>query len=172
MRNRRPMRGPWWSWWGILSPLVPLMLLALVVALFLTQSGATLAHSAFQSPQSPVQTPAASAVPPEVEPGPSEETPLVPPAESPAAPPPEQPGETPAPAMEPGATPVEGIPEVVSTETPAGEEEAPSRFRGLSLAVLIDAAVVALSSLWLCCGGLAVVIFVLLVVASFVLRVT
>jgi hypothetical protein len=40
------------------------------------------------------------------------------------------------------------------------------------LAVLIDALVVGLSSLWLCCGGLALVIFFLLVVASFLLRVT
>lgn len=102
----------------------------------------------------------------------------MPPAESPVAPPPEEPGETPAPPVEPEATPVEGVPEGAATiegaptVTPGvGKEEAPSP-GGRSLAVLIDALVVALASLWLCCGGLVLVVFVLLVIASFVLRVT
>jgi hypothetical protein len=38
--------------------------------------------------------------------------------------------------------------------------------------VLIDTCVVGLSSVWLCCGGLALVVFVLLMIASLVLRVT
>jgi hypothetical protein len=42
----------------------------------------------------------------------------------------------------------------------------------MSSAVLIDTCVVGLSTVWLCCGGLALVIFILLVIASFLLRVT
>ena len=42
----------------------------------------------------------------------------------------------------------------------------------MSWAVLIDTCVVGLSSVWLCCGSLALVVFGLLVIASFVLRAT
>jgi len=80
--------------------------------------------------------------------------------------------------VEPEATPIEGIPEATATVEAAptvtpgvGEEEPPSP-GGRSLAVLIDSLVVALASLWLCCGGLVLIVFVLLVIASFVLRVT
>ena len=161
--------------------LAPLIVFALASAILLAQTSATRAYPLFQSP---VQTPRPTTAPPQAPTqgpaGPPEESPVVPPAESPVVTPmespgvlpPEESGETPAPTLEPGATPVEEVPEVVATVTPAGGEEGSSPFRGLSLAVLIDTAVLALSSLWLCCGGLALVIFVLLVIASFVLRVT
>ena len=161
--------------------LAPLFAFAVLTAILLVQTSSTLAYPLFQSP---VQTPRPTTAPPQVPTqGPAEppqESPAVPPAESPVVTPMESPGalppvapeESPMPTLEPGATPGEGVPEVVATATPAGDEEGSSRFGGLSLSVLIDAAVVALSSLWLCCGGLALVIFVLLVIASFVLRVT
>jgi hypothetical protein len=60
---------------------------------------------------------------------------------------------------------------VGTIEAPSGEEGTAAVSEN-SLAVLIDAVVVGLSTLWLCCGGLALVVFFLLVVASFVLRVT
>jgi hypothetical protein len=156
--------------------LAPMLIIAVVSAVLLAQTSSTLAYPLFQSP---VQTPRPTTAPPQAPTqGPAEppqESPAVPPAESPVVAPMESPGalppvapeESPMPTLEPAATP-----EVVATTTPSGGEEGSSRFRGLSLSVLIDAAVVALSSLWLCCGGLALVIFVLLVIASFVLRVT
>jgi hypothetical protein len=161
--------------------LAPMLIIAVVSAVLLAQTSSTLAYPLFQSP---VQTPRPTTAPPQAPTqGPAEppqESPAVPPAESPVVAPMESPGalppvapeESPMPTLEPAATPEEEVPEVVATATPSGGEEGSSRFRGLSLSVLIDAAVVALSSLWLCCGGLALVIFVLLVIASFVLRVT
>jgi hypothetical protein len=44
--------------------------------------------------------------------------------------------------------------------------------RGLSVATLVDTCVVGLSSVWLCCGGLVLTAFVLLMIASLLLRVT
>jgi len=61
--------------------------------------------------------------------------------------------------------------EAATPDVPAGEEDA-SPVEGMSWAVLIDTCVVGLSSVWLCCGGLALVVFGLLVIASFVLRAT
>jgi hypothetical protein len=188
VKDPRRWRSPWRCAPRAVSSLVPLVVFSLVAAVFITQSGATLADSSFQSPQSPVQTPAPEAPPMETAPGPSEELPVVPPAESPVVPPSETPGvsggETPGvpPVVEPGETPgvttgplltpSAGPPGEVGTAEPPGGEEAAAPVSANSLAVLIDALVVGLSSLWLCCGGLALVIFFLLVVASFVLRVT
>jgi hypothetical protein len=164
---------------GTVSSLVPLVVFSLLAAVFMTQSGATLAHSSFQSPQSPVQTPAPEAPPTEAAPGPPEELPVVPPGESPVVPaeelpgvpPGEEPGVVITPPAEPGATPGEEAPP--GAPTPASsEEEGSSPIGELSSAVLIDTCVVGLSSLWLCCGGLALVVFVLLMIASLVLRVT
>jgi len=76
-------------------------------------------------------------------------------------------GEETTPSTAPEETAIEG-PE---TETPP-DEEASSPAGGVSSAVLIDTCVVGLSTVWLCCGGLALVVFLLLVIASFLLRVT
>lgn len=200
VRNLRRRRGPWQVGSGTISSLVPLLIFSLMAAAFMTQSDAILAHSFFQSPVSPVQTPRPAATPTEVEPGPPDESPVVPPAESPVVPPgetpavpptespvvppgetpvvpPEEspevlPGETPGATTGPRVTPSAGGPEEVATAEPPSGEEGPAPASEDSLAVLIDALVVGLSSLWLCCGGLALVIFFLLVVASFLLRVT
>jgi cytoskeletal protein RodZ len=169
--------------------LAPLIVLALVAAIFMTESSVTLAYPFFQSP---VQTPRPTTPP--VQPAtqvpqqppqespmvPPAESPVVPPAESPVAPTPEspfvppveEPGQEGTPSVEPEATPREGTPAAVATPTAAEEEEGSAPGRGVSWAVLIDTLVVGLSGLWLCCGGLALVIFVLLIIASFVLRVT
>jgi hypothetical protein len=154
--------------------LFPLIALSLLVAVLLTQSSVTLAYPSFQSPvEPPTVTPV---VPPA-------ETPAVPPAETPAAPPAETPaippGETPAPPpggeeTPPGGaevTPTDGEPPEVPTATAEGEDDA-SLVRGMSPAVLIDTCVVGLSSVWMCCGGFALVVFLLLVLASFLLRVS
>jgi hypothetical protein len=179
------MHGTWWGGSGAVSSLVPLVIFSLIAAAFMTQSDATLAHSFFQSPVSPVQTRGPAATPTEVvEPGPPAESPVVPPGESPVVPPSElpvvppeespgvRPDGTPGATTEPRLTPSAGGPE----EVPAGEstsgEEGPALASEDSLAVLIDALVVGLSTVWLCCGGLALLIFFLLVVASFLLRVT
>lgn len=179
MRNLRRMRGPWRGVSRTFSSLVPIAILSLLAAVFMTQSGATFAYSSFQSPQSPVQTPPPAAAPTEAAPGPPEESPVVPPGESPVVPaeespgvpPGEEPGEVATPPAEPGATPGEEAPPGAPTPA-ASEEEGSSPIGGVSWAVLIDTCVVGLSSVWLCCGGLALVVFVLLMIASLVLRVT
>ena len=181
MRNLRRKHGAWRGGWGALSSLVPLVVFSLLAAAFMTQSDATLAHSFFQSPLSPPEVPASAATPTEVEPGPPEElpvlpppeAPVVPPVESPGAPPAEEPEAAPGATAEPQLTPSTDAPEeeVVTAKPPPGEEGAAPVSED-SLAVLVDALVVGLSTLWLCCGGLALVIFFLLVVASFLLRVT
>jgi hypothetical protein len=180
VRNLRRMSGPLRGGSGAVSSLVPLVVFSLLAAVFITQSGATLADSSFQSPQSPVQTPAPEAPPTEAAPGPPEELPVVPPGESPVVPaeespgvpPGEEPGEVTPPSAEPGASPGEEVLPGAPTPTLAAEEEGSSPVGGVSWAVLIDTCVVGLSSLWLCCGGLALVVFVLLMIASLVLRVT
>jgi hypothetical protein len=155
--------------------LAPLLAVSLLAALLLTQSAVTLAYPSFQSPvQEPTQTPAVAPTKPPVEP--SGETPVVPPGETPVAPP----GETPVlppggeatPSVGPEATPGEEAPPQAPTPEGAAEEEGSSLFRGLSPAVLIDTCVVGLSSVWLCCGGFALVVFLLLIIASFLLRVS
>jgi hypothetical protein len=163
--------------------LAPLIALSLLAALLLTQSAVTLAYPSFQSPvQEPTQTPAV--VPTEPPVGPPEETPIVPPGETPVVPPGEipvvPPGETPVippggeatPSARPEVTPGEEASPQVPTPTGAAGEEGSSLLRGVSPAVLIDTCVVGLSSVWLCCGGFALVVFVLLVVATFLLRVS
>jgi len=146
--------------------LVPLIVLSVLAAVLITQSSVTLAYPAFQSP---LESPAPTHTPAEVEPGPSMESPVAPPAETPA--------EVPAPPVVPEASPSEETPaqegppdEEAIAEPPSGDEGSFS-VRGLSLAVLIDTCVVGLSSVWLCLGALALVAFVLLVIASFLLRV-
>jgi len=169
----RRLGGLWTRKWGIGSSLVPLIVFSLLTATLVTQSSVILAYPLFQSP---VQIPTATVPPPQpptqAPSGPPEESPVAPPPESPVPSPSEEPGESPTAIVEPGTTPTEGLPEAVGTATPAAEEGGPPSVGGPSLAVLIDALVVALSSVWLCCGGIVLVIFVLLVVASFVLRVT
>ncbi|MGB3905925.1 MAG: hypothetical protein WBB22_13485 [Anaerolineae bacterium] len=166
------------------SSLVPLIVLSLMAALVLTRVGVTMAYPAFQSPISPIspiETPVAApteappaespAIPPtEPEVPPTE--PEVPPTE-PEVPPMEVPGEvaTPVtPVTEPEPSPTGGEPTPEATQTPDTVEEGSFSIRGLSWAVLIDTCVVGLSSLWLCCGGMVLVLFILGVVASFVLR--
>ncbi|TKJ28952.1 MAG: hypothetical protein CEE40_10130 [Chloroflexi bacterium B3_Chlor] len=152
------------------SSLVPLIALSLLVALALTRVGVTMAYPAFQSPISPIETPVVA--PTEVPPAPPSESPEVPPTE-PEVPPTAVPGEvgTPvAPVTEPEPSPAGEEPTREATQTPDTVEERSSSIRGLSWAVLIDTCVVGLSSLWLCCGGIALVLFILGVVASFVLR--
>ena len=159
------------------SSFFPLIAISLFAAVLLTQNSVTLAYPLFQSP---VQSPAPTTTPPEVEPGPPAESPVVPPSETPIVPPGEtpgaspavEPGETPGAPAEPRLTPSVAAPGEVSTAEPPTGEEGAAPVSEDSLAVLIDALVVGLSSLWLCCGGLALLIFFLLVVASFLLRVT
>lgn len=159
------------------SSLVPLIALSLLVALALTRVGVTMAYPAFQSPISPIETPVVA--PTEVPPAPPPESPEVPPTEpevpptEPEVPPTAVPGEvgTPvAPVTEPEPSPAGEEPTREATQTPDTVEERSASIRGLSWAVLIDTCVVGLSSLWLCCGGIALVVFILGVVASFVLR--
>jgi hypothetical protein len=151
--------------------LVPLVILSVLAAVLVTQSSATLAYSYFQSPESPVSTP----MPPAG--APTQEVPQ-PPGESPVAPPGETPGEVPAPPVVPeaspseGAPPEEGLPAGEGMEEPPTGDEAPPSAEGRSLSVLIDTFVVGLSSLWLCCGGVLLVVFVLVMIAAFLLRVT
>jgi outer membrane biosynthesis protein TonB len=168
--------------------LFPLIALSLLVALLLTQNSVTLAYPAFQSPvESPIQPPppteTPAVAPTEAPAQPPGETPAVPPAETPAVPPAETPavapGETPVPPPSgeetptdaPEATPGEEAPSQEATPTTEGGEGS-SPTRGLSPAVLIDTCVVGLSSVWMCCGGFALVVFLLLVLAAFLLRVS
>lgn len=130
----------------------------------LTQSSATLAYPSFQSPESPVESPAAT-------PAPSEVPPEQPPQESPVAPPPEVPVEVETPLAAPQATDEVQTP-IAVTPVPTVEGEEASSTGGVSWAVVIDTLVVGLSSVWLCCGGLALVLFVLGVIATFLLRAT
>lgn len=167
---------------GAISPLVPLVVLAVAAALVLTGGGVTMAYPAFQSPvdtptatqtaepsQPPTQTPVA---PPEQ----PTESPPVPPTESPPVPPTEVPGEMETPTGAPQPSPSEMAPEPTLEATPeptegtGGSEEGSPATRGASWAVLIDTFVVGLSSLWLCCGAIVLVLFVLGVIASFLLR--
>ena len=157
------------------SSLISLAALSVLTVFMLTQGSATLAYPSFQSPESPVQSPAAT-------PAPSEVPPEQPPQESPVAPSPEVPGEVGTPAATPQATLEQtpaATPQATLEQTPIavtavptveGEEASPTG--GVSWAVLIDTLVVGLSSVWLCCGGLALVLFVLGVIATFLLRAT
>lgn len=149
--------------------LVPLIIVAVVGALVLAGTSVTMAYPAFQSPTSPVGTPAAT--PSGVPSQPPTEAPVVPPqppTESPPAGPTEVPGEVETPTSEPQPSPTEAAPE--PTLVAADTEEESRGIRGLSRAVLIDTLIVGLSSVWLCCGGIVLVLFVLGVIAAFVLR--
>jgi hypothetical protein len=172
--------GPGGSRNSPVHSLFPLLALSLLVALLLTQNTVTLAYPAFQSPvESPIQPPppteTPATAPAEAPAQPPVEAPLVPPAETPAVPP----GETPVPppggeetpSAGPEATPGEEAPPQVPSPTTEGGEGS-SLVRGLSPAVLIDTCVVGLSSVWMCCGGFALVVFLLLVLAAFLLRVS
>jgi hypothetical protein len=164
------------------SSFLPLIAISLVGALLLTQKSVTVAYPLFQSPlfESPIQSPTATSRPPAGSPVPSVESPVIAPSETasvpagatPEASPAVEPGQTPGATRRPQATPSARMPEEGGTaEPPSGEESAAPVSRD-SLAVVIDALVVGLSTLWLCCGGVALVVFFLLVVASFLLRVT
>ena len=151
------------------SSLVPLIVLSLMAALALTRVGVTMAYPAFQSPISPIETPVAP--PTEAPSAPPAESPAVPPTE-PEVPPTEVPGEVGpvTPVTEPEPSPGGEEPTPEATQTPDAVEEGSFSIRGLSWAVLIDTCVVGLSSLWLCCGGIALALFIVGVVASFLLR--
>jgi len=144
--------------------LLPLIILSALVALLLSQNSVILAYPAFQSP---VQSPAPTEAPPEAEPVPPEGEPT-----PPEAPPEVLPTETVGEETTPSIAPEEATVEDPETETPPPDEKASSTTGGMSSAVLIDTCVVGLSTVWLCCGGLTLVIFMLLVIASFLLRVT
>ena len=100
---------------------------------------------------------------------PPQAPPEQPPTESPVAPPPEVPGDVETPLAAPQATDEVQTP-IPVTPVPTAEGEEASSTGGVSWAVVIDTLVVGLSSVWLCCGGLALVLFVLGVIATFVLR--
>lgn len=142
------------------SPLISLAVLSVLTVFILTQGSVTLAYPAFQSP---VEPPAATATPPQA-------PPEQPPQESPVAPPPEVPVEVETPLATPQATSAQTP--IAVTPVPTVEGEEASSTGGVSWAVLIDTLVVGLSSVWLCCGGLALVLFVLGVIATFLLRAT
>ncbi len=196
---RPARRGP-----GSVYPLLVLIVFSLLAAFLLTQTTVTLAYPAFQSPQSPVEsptptrTPAASPtevpaatpteapagaptqtpaeVPTEAPAGTPEGSPVAPPGETPIVPPGETPVLPPAGEVTPSAGPEETPGEEASPEVPspteAPGEEGSSLLDRLSPAVLIDTCVVGLSSVWLCCGGFVLVLFLLLIAASFILRVS
>jgi len=71
------------------------------------------------------------------------------------------------PTIEPEFTPAEGAPPL--EPAPIVEEE-PARSPGPPWAIFIDTCVVGFSYLWLFCGGLVLMLFVLGAVASFLLR--
>ncbi len=177
----RKLRHAWHLVQGELrasSPLISLAVLSVLTVIILTQGSVTLAYSSFQSPESPIQSPAATPAPSEVPPEeppvatatPPQAPPEQPPAESPVAPPPEVPAEVETPFATPQATSEQTAIGVTPVPTVEGEEASPTG--GVSWAVLIDTLVVGLSSVWLCCGGLALVLFVLGVIATFLLRAT
>ncbi len=158
------------------SSLFPLIIFSLLVAVLLVKSGTTLAYPAFQSPLSPVGSP--TATPPQVSPQPTVEAPTTAPTEapsqlptgSPEGPPTEVPGETATPTGQVQISPTPATPAPEASATPADSEEPSLSVRRLSWATLIDAFIVGLSSLWLCCGAIVLVLFVLGVIVAFVQR--
>jgi len=154
-----------------------LIAFSLLAALLLPQNKATLAYALFQSPvESPAPTQAPAGAPTEAPAGPPEESPVAPTGETPVVPPGETPVLPPAgevtPPVGPEETPGEEASPEVPTPTESGGDEGSSLRDRISPAVLIDTCVVGLSSVWLCCGGFVLVVFVLLIAASFVLRVS
>ena len=160
------------------SPLISLAVLSVLTVLILTHGSVALAYSFFQSPESPLQSPTATRSPPQATPEeppvatatPPQAPPEQPPTESTVAPPPEVPAQVETPLAAPEATEVQTP--IAVTPVPTVEGEEASSTGGVSWAVLIDTVVVGLSSVWLCCGGLALVLFVLGVIATFLLRAT
>lgn len=153
------------------SSLVILMVVSLLIVFGLTGSGVTLAHPGFQSPvDTPTPSPPAPATgtpttvtaptPTETEipavPSPEAPTPSVPPAETPSVLPI-------SPTIEPDLTPAEGAPTPVVEEQPSGSP-------GGLLAISVDTCILGFSYLWLVCGALVLMLFVLGVLASFLLR--
>ncbi len=156
--------------------LFPLLIFSLLVAALLVGSGTTLAHPAFQSPLSPVRSPTATRPP--ASPQPTVEPPITTPTEAPSQPPTESPEGAPTEVPGAAATPtgqvqLSPLPETPAPEasaSPADSEEPSPSVRRLSRATLIDTFIVALSSLWLCCGSIVLVLFVLGVIVAFVQR--
>jgi uncharacterized membrane protein len=157
------------------SSLIPLIVLSVLFVFALTRGGVTLAYPAFQSPQSPqspvgppAETPttpppaAATATPTEPSVAPTPEAPVEPPPEGPAEPTPEGPAE-------PQDTPTEGEPPQEAAPEP-GDEEEPSGPPNSPAASFIDTCVLGFSYVWLCCGGVVLLLFVLGVAFSFLLR--
>jgi hypothetical protein len=170
--------------------LIPLIVLSLLAAFALTRGRVSLAYPAFQSPQSPqspvttpttappataTATPAAvpTLTPTETEipavPSPGVSTPSAPSVETPPVEPisPTITAETETPTIEPELTPAEGAPPL--EPVPIVEEE-PARSPGPPWAMFMDTCVVGFSYLWLFCGGIVLMLFVLGAVASFLLR--
>lgn len=167
--------------------LIPLIVLSLLSGFALTRGRVSLAYPAFQSPQSPITTPttappatatatpaaAPTVAPTETEipavPSPGVSTPTAPSVETPPVEPisPTISAETETPTIEPEFTPAEGAPPL---EPAPGVEEEPARSPGPPWAIFIDTCVVGFSYLWLFCGGIVLMLFVLGAVASFLLR--
>lgn len=160
------------------ASLGPLMVLSVLSVVALTSGGMALAHPVFQSPESPVGSPSPTIAPTEPPPAATTETPAAPPTETPMAPSPELTATT----VEPAETAV-GVPSptiAAEAETPTVEAEPgateepppeePSRFSRVAWSTVVDTCVVGAAGVWLCCGGIVLVLFVLGVVASFVLR--
>jgi uncharacterized membrane protein len=146
------------------SSFVPLIVVSLLIVVGLSRGDVTLASPVFQSPVGTPTTapPGAPTVAPTeaVPPGVTPEPPMGVTPEGPAEPTPEGPAE-------PEETPTEGEP---PEEPPPGDEEEPSPPASSSGATFIDTCVLGFSYLWLCLGGLVLVLFVLGVVFSFLLR--
>lgn len=165
------------------SSLIPLIVLSVLIVFALTRGSVTLAYPAFQSPQSPespvgppAQTPttappeAATATPTEPSVAPTPEAPGEPTPEAPVEPTPAAPGEpTPEGPAEPQDTPTEGEPPQEPAPEPGAEAE-PSGSPNRPAASFIDTFVLGLSYVWLCCGGVVLLLFVLGVAFSFLLR--
>ncbi len=147
--------------------LIPLIVLSLLTAFALTRGRVSLAYPAFQSPQSPVTTP--TTAPAATATATPAAAPTVPPTETeiPAAPSPRVSTPT-APSVE--TPPVAPSSPTISTEPVPSVEEEPARSPGPPWAIFIDTCVVGFSYLWLFCGGIVLMLFVLGAVASFLLR--
>ncbi|HID64854.1 MAG TPA: hypothetical protein EYP49_19215 [Anaerolineae bacterium] len=169
-----------WNKTESLSPLVPLMLVSLLLALLLGAGNDVAgASSLFQSPpprEEPTATPPPTPVPPEPTPTPVPTETPVPPSEPTATPlPPEAtatapagtpeapsegspsaPAETSAPPDEaPGETTEAAEPTPATLEEPKGEEapppeESPSLI--FNWGVFLNTVIIALSYAWICCG--------------------
>ncbi len=151
------------------SSLISLLFVSLFIVFILARSGVSLAYPSFQSPESPIATPTSPPPAPETPTVPSPElpTPTGPPSETPPVSPvtPTVTMEMETPSAEPQITPTEGA----APEEPAPEEEPPSAQGGAG-AVFIDTCVVGFSYIWLICGAMVLLLFVLGVVLSFLVR--